>query len=160
MLQCHYHQQKSYTCTDLPWGSLLQNTKGYHKQWIRTLHGTKRHRRWCLDLPMIIVNTLSMTWHCSLAGSWPFGQLFPWIHRGDRANRRTIYQHQGLQKITNRISVLSAPSYLDLVQYPHCTQIVTIKVQFQHSTFGPYAFHLASQCKSTRVFKYQNPKSE
>lgn len=32
MLQCHYHQQKSYTFTDLPQGCLLQNTKGYHKQ--------------------------------------------------------------------------------------------------------------------------------
>jgi hypothetical protein len=63
-----------------------------------------------------------------------------------------------MHKTNNRIYILSAPSYLDLVQYPHCTQIVTIKVQFQHYTFGPYAFHLASQCKSTRVFEYQNPK--
>ena len=43
----------------------------------------------------------------------------------------------------NEISTVRMPSKSDLVKYPYCTLIVTIKVQFHNYTFLPYEHHLA-----------------
>ena len=46
----------------------------------------------------------------------------------------------------------------DLVKYPYCTLVVTIKVQFHNYTFLPYEHHLAgSICHTESLTK---PKSE
>ena len=47
------------------------------------------------------------------------------------------------------------PHELGLNLYPHCTLIVAIKVQFQNSTFGPYAYHLAPSVSEPESSKIQ-----
>ena len=57
--------------------------KGYHHRWILPLFGLQQDRRWCLCLPMIIVNSMYDLSLFTLLVADPFGQLFPWIHRGE-----------------------------------------------------------------------------
>ena len=46
----------------------------------------------------------------------------------------------------------------DLVKYPYCTLIVTIKVQFHYYTFLPYEHHLAGSVSQPE--SQTKPKSE
>ena len=107
---------------------------------------------------MIIINRI---WkHCSPAGSWPIGQLFPWIHRGKRQAQRHI-QSQRMHEQNSKIpfcSTVSTLTHRDLVIYTHCTLIVTIEVQFHNYTFLPHRQHLAGSVSQPE--SSTKPKSE
>ncbi len=57
-----------------------------------------------------------------------------------------------------RSAVGSTPYLLDLVQYPHCTHIVTIKVKLHNSFFLPHGHHFEGSVSQPE--SQTKPKSE
>ena len=109
------------------------------------------NRNWRMCIAMIIIKNWS--WDCSLAGSWPTRQLFPWIHRGNGQINST-YQQQGcMSQIT--LQYLQEPQHLKKLTW----FISTLYTHSDNSNEVP-KLHLLASCSSygiqhkpTRVFK-------
>ena len=129
--------------------------KGYNPNWIPTLAGQQTTN---IDIcfPQWWWSELSLFSHCWLPVVDPSRQLFPWIHRG-RGQQRGYIQKRMYEQ-DQRSAVGSTPYLLDLVPYPHCTHIMTIKVQLHNSTFLPHVHHMAERVSQPESSK--EPRSE
>ncbi len=122
---CHSaNKSKKKGDVSLTRGSALWYKVGYNPNWIPTLIGYQTTE---IDVCFLQWwSELSLFSHCWLPVVDPRRQLFPWIHRG-RGQQRGYIQER-IYGQDQRSAVGSTPYLLDLVQYPHCTHIVTIKV--------------------------------
>ena len=110
---------------------------------IPTLIGKHRDSYWHMCSTMIISNSI---WHhCSLAGSWPIGQLLPRIHRGYGQVKRHI-PNQGMHEKDRKITFCCILSTLVIrpgeisTLYTHCNNQSAVR----QYTFLPCEHHLAS----------------